>query len=145
MEEWENEPNWLEFEHAGFKCLIARGSDLNLTGYVGVPEGHLYYGKSYKKVNVNAHRGLSSGAKLWDAVEERWMEGWWFGFDCACPGDLVPAKGKQTENEVYRNMDYVTNEVKKLAEQLAAFGTPDRKETATLGKKISGLFRKFKG
>ncbi len=139
MEEWENESSWLEFEHAGFKCLIAREGDLNLSGYVSVPDEHPYYGKRYKEVNADAHRGLSFGAKLWNAAEEQWMENWWFGFDCAHPGDLVPAKGKQTENEVYRNIDYVTNEVKKLAEQLAEISPPKKKVTI-----IDKIFRRSK-
>jgi hypothetical protein len=141
MKEWENEPNWLEFEHAGLNCLVVRDSALkHLNGYVCVPEGHPYYGKRHKDVNVSAHRGLSFSAQFWDEVEERWKDGWWFGFDCEQPGDLVPAKGNQTENDVYRNIDYVKNEVKKLAEQLAAISPPKEKKVTIIDK----ILRRFK-
>jgi hypothetical protein len=145
MEEWKSEPNWLEFEHVGFKCLITRESEeLYLCGYAGgIPEKHPYYGKSHKKVDLHAHRGLTFGSKMWDDIEENWREGWWFGFECNHPGDLVPVKGKQTENDIYRNIDYVTTELKFLAEQLAAAGIAGNKDTSTPGKKkIFGLFRK---
>jgi len=48
MNEWDTEPDKLEWEHAGFKCLILRTSEMkHLCGYVGLPKWHPYYGKEY--------------------------------------------------------------------------------------------------
>lgn len=46
--------------------------------------------------------------------------GWWFGFDCAHLGDLSPLMGFDMGGDVYRDMEYVTNEANRLADQLAA-------------------------
>lgn len=40
------------------------------------------------------------------------------GFDCVHAGDLVPAVKSFHEKEVYRDIEYVTNECKNLAKQL---------------------------
>lgn len=48
---------------------------------------------------------------------------WWFGFDCAHYGDRMPATEAHSpfgREGQYRDFDYVTNEVKGLARQLAA-------------------------
>lgn len=53
---------------------------------------------------------------------------WWFGFDCAHSGDLIPSfeEGRQYSaamralpNEVYRDQQYVVSECQSLAAQLA--------------------------
>jgi hypothetical protein len=52
---------------------------------------------------------------------------WWFGFDCAHGGDLVPGMSHSPHEFMmgqtlvsYKNLEYVTREIKSLAEQLAA-------------------------
>lgn len=48
--EWKDEPDkcqWVDGA-TGLDCLIVRGPFGALCGYVGVPESHPYYGKSYK-------------------------------------------------------------------------------------------------
>lgn len=48
---------------------------------------------------------------------------WWFGFDCAHAGDLVPSFAEQrlihTRGDIYRDQSYVVAEVQSLAAQLA--------------------------
>jgi len=51
--------------------------------------------------------------------------GWWFGFDCAHAGDLVPGLPRipGAPQCVYRDIDYVTMECQHLAEQLHQLAT----------------------
>lgn len=48
---------------------------------------------------------------------------WWFGFDCAHAGDLVPSFAEQRlghhAGDIYRDQSYVVAEVQSLAAQLA--------------------------
>lgn len=57
---------------------------------------------------------------------------WWFGFDCAHLGDVVPVCDGFVPDihETYKNLAYVKGEVKELATQLAAVeGASERKNT----------------
>jgi hypothetical protein len=49
---------------------------------------------------------------------------WWFGFDCAHSGDLVPALYERYPHhtDVYRDQSYVVAECQSLAAQLRAIG-----------------------
>lgn len=49
---------------------------------------------------------------------------WWFGFDCAHSGDLTPkyaglTRSYRNDDDVYRTLEYVTEQVTALAAQLA--------------------------
>jgi len=126
LSEWLDEPNREEFEHAGLKCLILRHPELGqLNGYVAVPRGHPGYGKDYDSMPyedlfpVEVHGGLTFSK---EGDGDTWPEGWWFGFDCAHAGDLVPSISRLIPNrdwETYRNFQYVRRQTKNLAEQLA--------------------------
>ena len=132
MSEWLDEPNRDEFEHAGLKCLILRHTELgHLNGYVAAPRGHPCYGKDYERMPyddlspVEVHGGLTF-SKEGDG-DQRPEGYWWFGFDCAHAGDLVPLISRLLPNrlvpprdwETYRNFQYVRRETENLAEQLA--------------------------
>jgi len=116
--EWLSEPNRLEFEHAGLRCLILRDKFLFLGGYVGLPPEHPYFEKHFRDMDVKAHGGLTFSGR---GDGERRTKGlWWVGFYCDRPGDRVPSREfPDRGGEVYRNIEYVQNEVKKLAEKLA--------------------------
>ncbi len=43
MNEWDNEPDELEWDHAGFKCKIIRCYG-RLNGYVGLAKDHPLHG-----------------------------------------------------------------------------------------------------
>ena len=141
--EWQNEPDRLEFVHAGFACLAnRRGSELgHWCGYVGVPNGHPAYGKDYNDVHVAVHGGLNYAHKCAGEICHVPAPGmpddvWWLGFDCAHAGDLAPGIRATLRRldcpedmrfrEEYRPLAYVRAEIESLAEQLAAISAPAR-------------------
>ena len=94
---------------------------------------------SYEDLDVNVHGGLTFSS-MGDNYRGR-QEGFkWYGFDCAHSGDFLPATNPEVikinakfplahGNEIYRNWEYVKQEVMNLAEQLAAmWQPPDYKE-----------------
>ena len=65
---------------------------------------------------LEAHGGITFNGKFHDSKL------WWLGFDCAHLGDVCP--GMQNSHfyygpmDTYKDIDYVTHEVKSLAEQM---------------------------
>lgn len=130
---WANEPDRMEFEFAGFPCLIIRHMMLgHLCGYVGVPKGHPWYGVDYMDLSydhdIDVHGGLTFGSygDSEEVSENHYYKPshykgnhlYWIGFDCNHYGDLAPY---MYELELlignYRDIDYVRREVQKLALQ----------------------------
>jgi hypothetical protein len=143
--EWIEEPDEAEFEHNGILCKIIRADtpkDPNqedvfgghLCGYCRIPKNHIDY-KCKKPFDLpySVHGGITYGR-----LEED--EEYWIGFDCAHSGDIVPSleifKKKYGEyggikelksqfpdapcfKEHYRNIQFVVEECKSLAEQIA--------------------------
>lgn len=111
----EEEDEKYTFEHAGLKCSIKRSHLFCWLGYV-----EYEHECSYDDIDVEVHGGLTYG----DGEE--------LGFDCCHFGDLMPkeflhkAKFMQSngvdtgESESYKDYNFVVEETKKLAEQLAA-------------------------
>lgn len=137
---WKNEPDkrqWLDPE-TKLPCLIVRGPLGALCGYVGVPKGHPWYQVDYDSVgkDPDVHGGLTfsdhcqegeGDRKICHVVEEGEDDHvWWLGFDCAHCFDLVPGMGTRlhgvTGEDVYRDFDYVTKEVERLAVQALLIG-----------------------
>ena len=129
---WNGEPDkaqWID-EKTNLDCLIVCNRMGALCGYVGVPKHHQYFGKDYDEVrDVFAHGGLSFSGECREAEDERKgichseecaanKKVWWFGFDCAHAGDLVPSFGDDFEGAEYRCFSYVKIEVEYLARQL---------------------------
>jgi hypothetical protein len=139
---WQDEPDkiqWMD-EATRLPCLIVRGPSGALCGYVGVAEGHRYFGASHEEVPVEVHGGLTfSGVcqppcicHLPGEVEADHVH--WLGFDCAhsrdvSPGfmhvlghvrDLMLCPWTASGYAEYRDVQYVKAEVAKLAAQLAA-------------------------
>src|SRR5438477_3224946 len=56
---WQDEPDRVDFEHAGLPCLAHRGPSGQWCGYVGLPPTHPAYGQHYDQVDVDAHGGLT--------------------------------------------------------------------------------------
>ena len=135
---WQSEPDkrqWMD-ETTGLPCLIVRGPLGALCGYVGVPNGHLAYGKDYDSVGVEAHGGLTFSARCQPGVESHGIchkvapgepdDVWWLGFDCAHSGDLCPGNTKYQRpitGDTYRDIPYVTEQITALAAQLKAMGS----------------------
>lgn len=110
-------------------------------GYVGVTKNHILFGKDYDEagLDVDVHGGLTyAGWREGYPVESDKKEWWWFGFDCMHLGDKMDIgsmlKYGMADNEqmslyyrynllgdsgTARSLDYVADECRKLAKQLA--------------------------
>ena len=109
---WQNEVDRLEWIDSATKlpCVIRRSEHGTLCGYVNA--GY------YLDVYVYAHGGITFTGPMPD--------GWWVGFDCAHGGDLTPATHHilkaagfpELAENIYRDMDYVREQVRLLAKQL---------------------------
>lgn len=72
---------------------------------------------------LRCHWGLTF-SDFWPEIEPYI---WWFGFDCGHAGDLTPLMprnsqiffGEEIEADVYRDIEYVKNEVTNLALQIS--------------------------
>lgn len=120
VKEWETEPNKLGREVNGYHVLIIRSKEFgNLNGYVGVKRSHPYYGMHYdgKPCNMRVHGGLTFSGKGFLPEMKKGL--WYFGFDTAHYFDLMPRMSHfNIGGGTYRNIEYVTNEVNSLYEQL---------------------------
>lgn len=154
---WENEPDFLDGEHAGLKTALRRGPVGAWCGYVGVPKGHPLFEVGYssriksppkelieRKIDIDkigainllyamsmditkacpltllldVHGGLTYARNHFPKREPDGL--WWFGFDCAHAGDLVPSEHCINHpSDVYRDIEYAKKECESLAEQLA--------------------------
>lgn len=132
------EPDKIQYPDpaTGLPCLIVRNRFGALCGYVGVAEGHPWFGKPYSDpaVDVEVHGGLTFADSCDpDAPEQHGIchipgpgepdHVWWFGFDCAHYRDYTPGLSKG-EWDVYRTVDYVKHENARLAEQLVTAAAP---------------------
>jgi hypothetical protein len=117
IKEWEKEPDheeWIDKE-TGYKCEIKRHPEVkHLCGYVYLPESHPDYGKEYDDIDIVIHGDLTYGGSS-DYIKGK------FGFDCAHDGDLTPTilsvYPEAAQRNIYRNWDYVKNEVLNMAKQ----------------------------
>lgn len=135
---WQQEPDRVEFEHAGFPCLLRR-SPLggHWCGYAAVPPGHPDHGLHYSDVDVDVHGGLTYASACDGEICHVPKPGepddvYWFGFDCGHYLDILPAMEARDRLDgferlfqeprvyrVYRDLAYAMSETKQLAEQLA--------------------------
>lgn len=138
---WDDEPDHLEWRHAGFPCLIHRGPVGALCGYVGVPEDHPWYYEHYDTVQqtitptLSMHGGLTYSRVCQGGICHVPLPGepeevYWLGFDCSHSEDVTPGlesnftpeyrekRRKLYGNSVrYRDIAYVQAETNRLAEQ----------------------------
>ena len=129
MEEWEEEPDLVKFEHVGLRCVVSRHpAMLHLCGYVELPQGHKDHGTSpFKDMTCyDVHGGITFGPGPLKEDPSRT----YIGFDCAHLYDFVPGTARISgfytqENELcqYRNLYYVIQQTKELAEQVARVGS----------------------
>jgi hypothetical protein len=119
-----------------------------LCGYVGVAEGHPWFGVGYGDLpgEPDVHGGLTFADFCQEGPEEAAIchvpgpgepdRVWWLGFDCAHAWDLMPAmRAREREmgiplagfdlDDTYRTVAYVKAECARLAAQaVAAAGVP---------------------
>ena len=114
--EWDNEPDRLEWRVGDFHCLILRVEwSGHLNGYVGVPEGHCWWGQGYDALNeeaVRVHCGLTF-AREEGPADDLHRKQFTVGFDCAHCDDFYPTSYRHT-GTVYRNIAYVAANVRQL-------------------------------
>ena len=137
---WDDEADKIQFVDAttGFDCLIVRVPHTgSLCGYVGVSEAHPLFGKEYDFCPIscgalycehcpdhvlNAPGGItfSNFCQEHDnglpevchvAQTGRPERAYWFGFDCAHAGDLMPAIGRIHEGDRYKDVYRDANKV----------------------------------
>ncbi len=138
---WQDEPDkvvWVD-EKTGLDCMARRVFPMgHFCGYVGVPQGHRLFGE--RGGDLSAHGGITSTGLCAKGADEvtglchkplpgRPEKVWWFGFDCAHCFDIMPGMGamlggiervfKISEDSEYRTLDYVKEQCRDLARQIA--------------------------
>lgn len=113
--EWEKEPNFLEWNFNGLHCIINRTMDFgHLCGYVGVNKDHPLYKEQYR--NLEVHGGITY---IGNEMHFMNKDLFYFGFDCGHAFDATPFFTLfNNAGKVYRNIEYVKENVESLAEQL---------------------------
>lgn len=141
--EWVDEPDVARFIHNGIECYIRRifvkepyATEEHyfggyLCGYVAIPLNHPWASQGYN-VDCEVHGGCTHNGPLYNAKHL-------VGFDCAHSGDVTPSmesvlknsREKNREkwpevfsasmshfwNPTYKNMNFVIEECKSLADQ----------------------------
>jgi hypothetical protein len=132
---WSAEPSKMQWvdRATGMPCLIVRNGLGALCGYAGVSPGHPLHGHGYDMVEeVSVHGGLTFADSCQPTTDEAHgichipepgtpHDVWWFGFDCAHLGDVVPGMpslSRELERGKYRDVAYVAHQVTQLAAQL---------------------------
>jgi hypothetical protein len=123
---WSKEPDAIEWQtEAGFAGALRRVPwSGHLCGYIGVPAGHLWHGRSSSSIDADVHGGLTFATLGSDTKDLIPSELWWIGFDCAHSGDSSPldeAQYQSMSGGAYRDVEYVRYEVERLAKQAAEF------------------------
>lgn len=125
---WEAEPRAVFNTVEGYHIVVYRSQLGNLNGYVGVKRDHPLYGlpmNNKKLACLSVHGGVTFAGKIdWDSSFKN--KYWYIGFDTAHYMDLVPSMYKMNRemgfppmaDGVYRDMQYVSNEVNLLASQI---------------------------
>ena len=139
--QWNDEPDKVQFQdvETGYPCLIVRGPLGALCGYVGIESTHPLYGmdSSDERADVFAHGGVNFSGKCRPTddpaqgvchlpAEGETDDVWWFGFDCAHSGDIIPGPDtvfggedmRFTVGDTYKSIKYVKSEIADLAGQL---------------------------
>lgn len=124
----QKEGNYKAFEYKGYKCRILRMGEgmpfehrlFHLCWYVLLTKKDKRYGKDWAEIPYSVHGGINySSHKLHLQQEEDW---WRIGFDCAhaCDISLPYQLNSELSSAVYRTMDYVEEELKRLVDQVLA-------------------------
>jgi hypothetical protein len=138
---WLSEPDkeqWAD-EATGLPCLIKRGRFGSLCGYVGVSEGHPWFGEDPSGIEAEAHGGLNYGNFCQEGPVEHTIchvpapgepdRVYWLGFDCGHAWDISPAmdallagaglEPPRAPGMSYKTIAYVKAECAQLARQAA--------------------------
>ncbi len=129
---WEDEPDLIAWRYRELACVIRRVDFTgSLCGYVRLPNGHPYYGRSLRQVSrlLEAHGGVTfAGFGP--------TPGWWIGFDAAHAFDVSPRLAAKMRALLgpppggldylisYKTIGYVRREIESLADQILSVGCP---------------------
>lgn len=141
---WQREPDKMEWRdpETGYPCILRRGPQGSLCGYVAVSPGHPMYGKPYSAVDVDVHGGLTFAELCMEDEPETGVchsplpgeaaNVWWFGWDYAHAFDFNPgldATMRRISPEIfelfgadpghYHEWDAVKAEITSAAKQLS--------------------------
>lgn len=123
---WIYEPDHVTFTHAGRICHIYRHQDWgHLCGYVEILEDSPIKDIDVFDMPFSVHGGITFSDKLKFDDNENFA----IGFDCAHANDLSPGliiRGGMAFPDlflIYKDIEYVTQEVKNLAEQVHKYET----------------------
>jgi hypothetical protein len=140
--DWTDEPDKVQWtdDATGLVCLTVRSPGGHWYGYVGVTEGHPFFGvdytDTYGKADIDVHGGLVYSDFRQERDDEHGIchtpepgqpeRVWWFGFDCAHRGDRSPAYSfnRGPYDEEYRRLRYVQEQCASLAGQLIKVNQP---------------------
>jgi hypothetical protein len=137
---WVDEPDRLEWRHNGVPCLIVRNDMGALCGYVAAPLGTeaQVWAELGEQLEDAAHGGITfsgpcrEGGRICHAPAPGEPDAFWYGFDCAHSGDLVPWYVEHsdrfpdnlafslTRGDVYRDVTYVKAACERMAELLVS-------------------------
>lgn len=140
---WQTEPDRVEFVHVGVACLMMRHAEWgSWNAYAAVEPGHPWHGNERAEEECIAHGGITwcgPSDQTWRLLSRPRQLGnhWWIGFDCGHAFDFQPglvasllgAGIARATREfasafgttvAYRDQAYVTEEVKRVAEQVVA-------------------------
>lgn len=146
---WTDEPDkvlWVD-PTADLDCMLLRSQLGNWCGYVGVPEGHPWFGADVD--DLEPYPDVHGGVNYADACQEgqgddaichtplpgRSGHLWWLGFDCGHAWDFSPLAhhrlklisrddlpDRLREGQTYRTQEYARDQVTLLALQAHAAG-----------------------
>jgi hypothetical protein len=135
---WDDEPDEYRAAAHGFPVILVRTASGTWCGYVGVPEGHPWFGKSpgeYRALGARVHGGVTWAQGDCPPRQEGEDPGrWWVGFDTGHSQDRSPVlslylkevgltekafdyPGLEPE---YRTFEYSKAELEELAAQAQA-------------------------
>lgn len=140
---WITEPDhvyWIDAD-TSYRCVMRRNIIGAWCGFVGLPPPHTLYmipytDDVYTYVDVHGKVAFTAFNDDESILFVPPMRTWWVGFDAMQDDDLCPGAGsgppanrkqkrltgfKSSVVQVYRDMDYVQNEVSLLANQLYTF------------------------
>jgi hypothetical protein len=136
---WQQEPDKRQWKDVitGLPCLVVRGRNGAFCGYVGVNEGHPWFGRHKYEIDAEVHGGVTFALACERDGEQSSNichqpdqgepdKVWWVGFDCAHSLDLLPSQPgwplrgvdfdlPEWAQPVYRDLSYVERHVGYLA------------------------------
>lgn len=127
-------------EHHGFEWMVIHNGSGYRCGYVRVPSGHPWHGKSYHDLGVEIHGGLTFAEADVPCDAPGADNDWWLGFDCAHSFDAPDPELPQSDlgfswrpllfgSSTIRTQKYVETECRSLCQQAShQAASPQRRD-----------------